>query len=95
VPQTSSVRKQLRAIRRSVTVVQRALDKLARSLREPDTGQRHLNLSPKRRAALKVHGQYLGYVRQLTPRQKAQVKTVQSTRGYPAAIALARRLAKG
>jgi hypothetical protein len=76
-------------------VVQRALDKLARTLREPASGQRQLNLSPKRRAALKVHGQYLGYVRQLTPRQKTKVKALQSTRGYPAAIALARRLAKG
>jgi hypothetical protein len=94
MPQASSVRKQLRAIRRSVSVVQRALDRLARSLREPDAGRRRLNLSPKRRAALKIHGQYLGYVRQLKPRQKSQVKSVQATRGYAAAIALAKRLAK-
>ena len=32
-------------------------------------------------------------MRQLKPRQRAQVKTVKATKGYPAAIALAKRLA--
>ena len=64
-----------------------------------DTGAgprpRKLRLSPERRRALKVHGQYLGYIRQLKPAQKAQVKAAKSKGGYRAAIALAKRLAKG
>ena len=54
---------------------------------------RKLRLSPERRRALKVHGQYLGYVRQLKPRQKAQVKAAKAKGGYRAAIAMAKKLA--
>jgi len=53
-----------------------------------------LNLSPARRSALKLQGQYMGYVRRLKPRQKAEVKALKAARGFPAAIRLAKRLAK-
>jgi DNA-binding transcriptional regulator YiaG len=55
--------------------------------------KRTLTLSPQRRAVLKLQGQYMGHLRNLQPRQKAQVKTVKAAKGFPAAIALAKRLA--
>lgn len=54
---------------------------------------RKLKLSPKRRAALKLQGRYMGHIRTLSARQKAQVKTRRATKGLRAAITLARRLA--
>jgi hypothetical protein len=51
-----------------------------------------LKLSPKRRAALKLQGQYIGHTRLLSPRDKARVKALRLKKGVQAAIALARRL---
>ena len=97
----SASRKQLQIIRGSLTRVQRAVDHLTVSLRQaeanarsPSNGKRKLHLSPERRRALKIHGQYLGYVRQLKPTQKARVKAAKAKGGYRAAIAMAKRLAK-
>ncbi len=49
--------------------------------------------SPQRLAALKLQGQYMGYIRNLGPRQKARVKTVRVAKGIDAAIRLAKQLA--
>ena len=57
--------------------------------------RRKPKLSPERRRALQIHGQYLGNIRGLKPRQKAQVKAAKAARGYRAAIALAKRLGQG
>lgn len=56
--------------------------------------RRRLRLSPARRAALKVQGQYMGYLRGLNQRQKAQVKKLRTTGGVKEAIRLARELSK-
>lgn len=56
---------------------------------------RKLNLSPQRRAALKLQGQYMGYLRGLKPRQQARVKALASAKGVRAAVSLARELARG
>jgi hypothetical protein len=42
-----------------------------------------------------LQGRYMGYMRQLKPRQKAQVRTVRQARGVKAAIVRARELAAG
>ena len=55
--------------------------------------RRSLKLSPRRRAALKLQGAYMGFMRQLGPRQKARVKALRAAKGFPAAIALAKTLA--
>jgi predicted membrane metal-binding protein len=55
--------------------------------------RRKLKLSPERRRALKLQGQYLGNMRQLKPAQKARVKAVKAKNGMRAAIAMARKLA--
>jgi hypothetical protein len=45
-------------------------------------------------AALKLQGQYIGYIRTLAPRQKKRVQAVRAQKGIRAAIAQAKRLAK-
>ncbi|MGE5126519.1 MAG: hypothetical protein ACM3PV_09510 [Betaproteobacteria bacterium] len=56
--------------------------------------RRRLRLSPRRRAALKLQGQYMGYLRGLKPRQKARVKALAAAKGVRAAVGLARGLAR-
>jgi len=46
-------------------------------------------------AALKLQGQYIGYIRTLPPRQKQRVQAVRAEKGVRAAIAQAKKLAKG
>jgi hypothetical protein len=54
---------------------------------------RKLRLSPARRAALKLQGQYMGYVRGLKATQKAQVRKLKAAKGIQAAIRMAKNLA--
>jgi hypothetical protein len=54
--------------------------------------RRQLTLTPKRRAQLKLQGAYMGYMRQLGPRQQARVKAVKEKRGFEAAIMAAKRM---
>jgi hypothetical protein len=49
-------------------------------------------LSAKRRAAMRVQGQYMNAIRPLSAVQRAQVKKIRAEKGVEAAIALARRL---
>jgi len=54
-----------------------------------------LKLSPARRQSLRLQGQYIGYLRNLKPKQKAQVKALRARRGVEPAIRLAKRLGQG
>ena len=98
-PTGSSLEKQIRAVRVTLRQLDRRLGGLVAAVEKAAKGETakspslKLRLSPSRRRALKVHGQYLGYIRQLKPRQKARVKKVRSQKGYPAAIAMAKKLA--
>jgi len=49
-------------------------------------------VSAKRRAAMRVQGQYMGAIRPLSAVQRAQVKKIRAEKGAEAAIALARKL---
>ena len=53
-----------------------------------------MRLSAARRRALKTQGRYMGYLRSLPPRQKAQVKSLRAAKGVVRAIALAKKLAR-
>lgn len=94
-------RKALQVVRSSVAKIERAIERLATLLREAEsvarssnhTGRRKPRLSAERRHALKLQGQYMGFMRQLGPRQKARVKALKAKKGYTPAIALARTLA--
>jgi DNA-binding CsgD family transcriptional regulator len=55
--------------------------------------RRRLQLTPARRAALRLQGQYMGTMRGLSRAQKAKVRKIRDTKGIRAAIAAARRLA--
>ncbi len=54
---------------------------------------RRARLSRARLAALKLQGEYIGRLRGLKPVQKARVKALRASKGFPAAIRLAARLA--
>jgi hypothetical protein len=96
-----SLTREIRAVRRSLSALDKALSRLAahagRTVRTavtaPGRTRRKINLSPARRRALKLHGQYMGYVRQLKPRAKAKVRDLRMKKGLRAAIARARKLA--
>jgi hypothetical protein len=51
-------------------------------------------VSAKRRAAMRVQGQYMGAIRPLSAVQRAQVKKIRAEKGAEAAIALARKLGR-
>lgn len=100
----SRVSRHIAAMRRSVNALATTIRRLAPAIRQleravssPRKGapKRTLKLSPARRAALKLQGQYMGYLRQLKDRQKQQVKALRQRKGLRSAIALAKRLAKG
>jgi hypothetical protein len=60
----------------------------------PAPTRRKPTLSPARRRALKFQGQYMSEVRELGPRQKAQVKALRAAKGVEAAIRYAKKLSK-
>lgn len=100
-PRRTSIGKEIRNVRRSLAAIDASLGRLAVLLQDAGTrgetrrvtGKRRLKLSPKRRAALKLQGQYMGHLRNLRPRQKARVKSVKAAKGYASAIRLAKKIA--
>lgn len=97
---TTAIKKQLITISRSARNIERAartlvplLASLNGSLTKAPPAKRRLKLTPKRRAALKLQGQYLGHMRGLKPRQKAKVRAVREKRGVEAAVRVAKALA--
>jgi hypothetical protein len=71
--------------------------------RKPATAPRGAKVAPsgtkgpvsaKRRAAMRVQGQYMSAIRTLSAAQRGEVKRIRAEKGAEAAIALARRLAR-
>lgn len=56
-------------------------------------GRARPRLSAKGRASLILQGRYMGFMRQLNPRQKTQVRRIRETKGVKPAIVRARELA--
>jgi hypothetical protein len=90
-------------MRRSVSMLDRSIRRLAPILKAmastngggPVAGRRRRpNLTPKQRAALKLQGRYMGFIRQLRPRQKAEVRKIRQLRGINAAVQRAEQLAR-
>jgi len=100
MPKASPLTKQVQSICASLRRLEVALSRLAtvakattaesKAVKPP---RRTLQLSPARRRALKLQGQYLGYMRHLKRGQKAKVKAAKARKGMPAAIAMAKKLA--
>jgi len=92
---------EIQTIRTSLSSIDSALQHLLPMLQQAGPArsepvarrQPKLKLSAARRAALKLQGQYMGYIRSLKPRQKARVRALRESKGVEAAIALARKLA--
>ncbi len=86
-----------RSVPRRAGIVSRLQRLIATTPERPEGAivrtKRPLKLSRERRAALKLQGQYMGHLRNLKPKDKAQVKELKVAKGYNAAIALARKLA--
>jgi len=102
MPRRPSVRPHLRSIRRALADIENAFASVAKRARKAErvavraarrTGRRAMTITPKRRAQLKLQGAYMGYMRQLSARKKAQVKAIKERRGFEAAIKAGRRLA--
>jgi hypothetical protein len=71
-----------------------ALEAAARAGAAAPPARRPRNLSPERRAALKLQGSYIGHVRKLGLKERARVKKVRSEKGVRAAIRLAKALSR-
>lgn len=88
----------LREVRRTLADLDRSLARLAASLNGAGTvgatrSRSSRKLSPRARAALKLQGRYMGFMRQLKPKQKAMVRAVKAKSGTQAAIEKAQKLA--
>ena len=100
-PRRMSVSRELRTIGRSLEVIVSALARLGPALKAVEKSSGPLTArrprrkpSPKRLAALRLQGRYMGHIRNLGPRQKARVKALRISKGIDAAIRLAKQLAR-
>jgi hypothetical protein len=73
----------------AVSTIERTGKKVARKV--APKGRRAM--SPARRAALKLHGRYLGTVRSLSKTNRSKVKSIREKKGVRAGIAAARKMA--
>lgn len=91
----ASARRSLRALEQSLARLAAQVRTISRNNSAKPAGKprRKLKLMPARLKALRLHGRYLGYMRQLKSRAKAEVRALRAKKGVRAAIARARRLA--
>ena len=96
-----SVASEITVLRHTLRTLDRSLRTLSPILAVSPTGRassqakevrRSLRLSAKARAALKLQGRYMGYMRQLKRDQKAMVKNLRASKGVRAAIVSARKM---
>ena len=101
---TRKVKQTLRVIERAFADIEARISGLAKRVRvaERSAGRANLakprsklTITPKRRAQLKLQGAYMGFMRQLGPRQQARVRAVKEKRGFEAALTVAKKLTTG
>ncbi len=88
---------EIAAARHALRALDRALSRVAPVLTAGTTRNgpvRRSRFSSRARASLILQGRYIGYLRQLKPRQKTQVRRIREAKGVRAAIAIARYLSK-
>jgi hypothetical protein len=99
-PRRRSLNQELESIRRSLTSIIRTIARLGPALEAaagappPPGVRRPRRFSPKRRAALKLQGRYIGHVRKLTPKQRVRVRKLREAKGVGPAIRFAMKLAR-
>lgn len=89
-----SIRRSLSSIGRALARLGPALEAAARGPKAPKAPGPKRRLTPERRAALVLQGQYIGHLRMLPARQQAQVKDIRLKKGIRAAIRHAKGLRK-
>ena len=90
-----SIGRELASARRSLRALELSLARLATQVRDisrSNSARAGRKPHPARLKALRLHGRYIGYLRHLKPRQKAEVRALRERRGVKASIARARRL---
>ena len=92
--------KSLRALARALTLAAQALQDEAAHLRDGRTSptpvtRKRRPMSAKRRAQLRLQGQYIGFSRMLAVSQRARVRKEREKNGIHAAIRLAKRYGNG
>ena len=102
-PRQNSIAREIDDLRKSFRTLDRSLGRLGPMLAsasslgngsQDSAGSARPRLSAKQRAALKLQGRYMGYMRQLKPRQKTLVRQIREAKGVEAAIARARNLSQ-
>ena len=93
----ASARRSLRALEQSLARLAVQVRDISRSNSATPGGKprRKVKLLPARLKALRLYGRYLGYMRQLKSRAKAEVRALRAKKGVRAAIKRARKLAGG
>jgi hypothetical protein len=93
--QKNAIARELRAIQIALRQLECSFGRLVPILTAERTrvasSRRKMHITPERRAALKLQGQYMGYMRQLKPAQKAKVRKIRAAKGVRAAIAAAKK----
>ena len=93
--------REIATLRRSIKAMDSSLRRLGPKLQKVTSrtngstsvrARKKPTLSPERRAQLKLQGQYIGYLRNLKPGQKAEVRKVRERKGIQAAIRKGRSL---
>lgn len=87
------IRRSLRALDQFFRRFVPLLTAVAQNAPKNEKPRRQPRFSAKARASLVLQGRYMGYMRQLKPKQKAQVRKVREAKGVRVAIARARQLA--
>jgi len=101
---STALNRELRVIRKSFLKLASAFTRIVPLLGEgamgmataqeyTKRGRRKPRLSAQQRAPLKLQGKYMGTMRGLKPRQRAQVKKIRASKGIRAAIKAAAKLA--
>ncbi len=97
---TGEVTREISRVRLSLRTLDKALERLAPVLNgdattRKDPGNPATHVSAKVRSVRVLQGRYMGYMRQLKPSQKAQVRKIREAKGVRVAIGKARSLAQG
>jgi len=90
--QISQVRDSLRSLDRSLRRLVPFLEAAATPSLRGSSTRPPRRLSAKARASLVLQGRYMGFMRQLKPRHKAQVRKVREAKGVREAIVKAKGL---
>jgi hypothetical protein len=90
-------KREIRTLRAALRAAHRSLARLSRhvvAVPANSGGNGRPRLSAKARASMVPQGRYMGYMRQLKPKQKAQVRRIRGVKGLKQAIRKAKEFAQ-